>query len=74
MSWSGLGLACAMLGDLETGKRHAEKGLEIHRESEAEMLLPLAQYNLSYINFYLGDLRNARNLVEEALRLSQKHN
>ena len=36
MSWSGLGYACAMLGDRETGKRHAEKGLEIHRDSGVE--------------------------------------
>ncbi len=74
LSWSGLGYACAMLGDRETGKRHAEKGLEIHRDSGAEMFLSMAHYLLGWIHLDLGDLKNARSLAEEALRLSQKNN
>jgi len=74
MSRSGLGYACSMLGDSETGKRHAEKGLEIHRDSGIEMFLSLAYLNLSWINLSLGDLKNTRSLAEEALRLSQKNN
>jgi len=74
MSWSGLGYTCAMLGDPETGKRHAEKGLKIHRDSGVEMFLSLAHYNLCQIYLELGDLKNARSLAKEALRLSQKNN
>ena len=63
-----------MLGDRETGKRHAEKGLEIHRDSGAEVFLSMAHYLLGWIHLGLGDLENARSLSEEALRLSQKNN
>jgi len=74
LSWSGLGSACAMLGDPVTGKKHAEKGLRIHLESGVEMYLSLAHSQLSWIHLELGDLQNARSLAEEALRLSQKNN
>jgi len=62
-----------MLGDPETGKRHAEKGLKIHRESGVERFFSLAHHFLSSIHLDLGDLKNARSLAEEALRLSQKY-
>jgi len=74
VSWSGLGYACAMLGDRETGKRQAQKGLEIHRDGGAELVLSMAHCQLGLIHLDLGDLKNARSLVEEALRLSQKNN
>jgi len=74
LSWSGLGYACAMLGDPETGKRQAEMGLEMQRDSGVEMHLSLNHYLLGWIHLDLGDLRNARSLAEEALRLSQKNN
>ena len=38
-----------MLGDAETGKRYAQKGLEIHRDSGVEMFLSL-------VHFYLGPI------------------
>jgi len=74
MSWSGLGYACSMLGDPETGKRHAEKGLEIHRDSGVEMSLSLIHFQLGSIHLNLGDLENAQSLANEALKLSQKNN
>ena len=57
-----------------TGKRHAEKGLKIHRENGVEMFLSLAHSQLGWIHLELGDLKNVRSLAEEALRLSQKNN
>jgi tetratricopeptide (TPR) repeat protein len=62
-----------MLGDPETGKRHAEKSLKIPRESGVEMFLSLVHSHLGEIYWHLGDLKNARSLVEEAQRLSQKN-
>ena len=74
MSWISLRYACSMLGDPETGKRHSEKGLKILRDSGAEIFLSAAHYFLCWIHLNLGDLKNARSLAEEALRLSQKNN
>ncbi|MDH3559223.1 MAG: guanylate cyclase, partial [Deltaproteobacteria bacterium] len=74
LCWSGLGYACAMLEDRETGKRHAEKGLEIHRDSGTEIHLSLTHCLLGWIYLDLGDLKNARSLAAEALKLSQKNN
>jgi tetratricopeptide (TPR) repeat protein len=74
LSWSGLGYACAMLGNPEGGKRHAEKGLKIHSDSGVEMFLSRAHFQLGWIHLDLEDLKNARSLAEEALRLSKKNN
>jgi len=63
-----------MLGDPVTGKRHAENGLKIHRDSGVERLLSLAYLQLGWIHLDLSDLENALSLAEEALRLSQKNN
>ena len=57
-----------------TGKKYAENGLKIHRDSGVEMLLSLAYFLLGWIHLELGDLKKARSLAEEALRLSQKNN
>jgi len=73
MSWSGLGFAHSMLGDPETGRRHAEKGNKMHRDSGTEVFLSFHNWMLGSIHLDLGDLNNARSLMEEALRLSQKN-
>ncbi len=59
------------LGEGEAAEFH---GLEVHRNSGAEMYLSNAHYLLGWIKLDLGDLINARSLAEEALRLSQKNN
>jgi class 3 adenylate cyclase/tetratricopeptide (TPR) repeat protein len=74
ISWSGSGYAYSMLGDPEIGRRHAEKGLKMHRDIGIEMLFSLGNWLLSSIHLDLGDLKKARSLSEEALRLSQKNN
>ena len=74
LCWSALGHVCAMLGDSENGRRHAEKGLKIHRETGIEMYLSMAHSQLGRIYLEPGDLKNALSLAEEALRLSQKNN
>ena len=73
LSWSYLGYVCSMLGESEVGRRHAEKGLEIFRDSGMESILSYLYYNLGWICHDLGDIKNAKIHTEEALRLSQKN-
>jgi len=73
LSWSSLGLVCAMLGDHEIGKKYAGKGLEIHRGIGVDMFLSLAHFQLGWIYLESGDLKNARGMAEESLRLSKKN-
>lgn len=68
-----LGYACSMLGDPETGRRHAEKGIEAQRNSGVEMHLAASLYFSGMIHIELHDLKNARSVTEEALRLSEKN-
>ncbi|MCP4141648.1 MAG: tetratricopeptide repeat protein [Chloroflexi bacterium] len=60
--WVVLGYTCSMLGDPETGRKHAEKGIEIQRESGVEMHLAFANYYVGLIHLELHDLKNARRL------------
>jgi tetratricopeptide (TPR) repeat protein len=74
MARSVLGSAYSFLGDPEIGKRHAEEGLRIHRDSGIELFLSMYQGLLGMIHLHLSDLKNARSFMEEALRLSKKNN
>ena len=77
LAWS-----CSYLGDTysslgedpETGRRYGEKGLKIQRDGGFEGFLSLQHLNLGRIHLHLGDLKNARSFMDEALRLSQKNN
>jgi len=69
-----LGYACSMLGDPETGRKHAGKGIEIQRNSGVEIHLAVANYLAGLIHMELQDLKNARSFTQEALRLSEKNN
>jgi tetratricopeptide (TPR) repeat protein len=73
-SWAYLGDAYSYLGDPETGRRYAEKGLKIQREGGFEWYLSFHHLILGSIHLHLGDLKNARSFMDEALRLSQKNN
>jgi len=64
----------ADIGDMETGRRYAEKGLKIQRDGGVEGNLSLHHFILGDIHLQLGELKNARSFVDEALRLSQKNN
>jgi class 3 adenylate cyclase/tetratricopeptide (TPR) repeat protein len=70
---SGLGYACSHLGDLETGRKHIEAGIAIKRKSGIETGLADQYFQLGHYQLELGDPGRARDLVENALELSQRH-
>ncbi len=70
---SGLGYACSHLGDLGTGRKHIEAGIAIKRESWIETGLADQYFQLSHCQFESGDPGSARDSVEKALELSQRH-
>jgi class 3 adenylate cyclase/tetratricopeptide (TPR) repeat protein len=72
LAW--LGGAYSHLGDPETGRTYAEKGLKIQRDAGFEWFSVFYFYNLGDICLQLGDLKSAQNYMEEALRVSQKNN
>jgi class 3 adenylate cyclase/tetratricopeptide (TPR) repeat protein len=73
-AWTELGNICAYLGDPETGRSYGEKGLTMQRDAGIEWGLSNTQTYLGDTHFQRGDLENARALVEESLKFSQKNN
>jgi tetratricopeptide (TPR) repeat protein len=73
MSWSGLGSGYYYLGDLEAARKHLEKGLDITTQGISEWWISFHYLYLSKIHLDLGDPKNSRSFIEEALKLSQKN-
>jgi tetratricopeptide (TPR) repeat protein len=73
MAWSRLGWGYCLLGELETARKHMEKGLKIHSDAGLQYHLSLQNGLLGMVHLELGDLKNAQPLAEEALKLSQKN-
>ena len=71
--WSRLGWGYCLQGDLETARKHMEKGLKIHSDAGLHYHLSLQYGLLSMVHLESGDLKNAQPLAEEALKLSQKN-
>jgi class 3 adenylate cyclase/tetratricopeptide (TPR) repeat protein len=74
LTWTGLGLSEAELGDPEGGRAHVEKGLKIHRDAHVEWNTSIHFYSLSICHYYSGDLGKAIDLMKEAYGLSEKSN
>jgi tetratricopeptide (TPR) repeat protein len=72
VAWSGLGSGYYYLGDLEAAKKHMEKGLDITMRGGSEWWIPFHYLYLSKIYLDLGDPKNSRSFIEEALKLSQQ--
>jgi class 3 adenylate cyclase/tetratricopeptide (TPR) repeat protein len=73
VAWSGLGIGYYYLGDLEAARKHIEKGLDITMQGGSEWWISFHYLYLSKIHLDLGDPKNSRSLIEEALKLSQKN-
>jgi class 3 adenylate cyclase/tetratricopeptide (TPR) repeat protein len=73
LAWTGLGLSYLSLGDPDTARKHIERGLSIQKAGGVEWWLSLHWCYLSQAHFYLGNLKDARSCVAEALKLAQTH-
>jgi tetratricopeptide (TPR) repeat protein len=72
LTWTGLGLSEAELGDPEGGSAYVEKGLKIHRDAHVEWNTSIHFYSLSICHYYSGDVGKAIDLMKEAYGLSEK--
>jgi class 3 adenylate cyclase/tetratricopeptide (TPR) repeat protein len=70
---TGLGAGYYLLGDSETAKKHAEKGLNIQTESGAATFLALPYYLSTWIHYDSDDFEKARSYAEKALELSREN-
>jgi len=73
VAWSGLGCGYYLTGDLENARLHMEKGLNLTIRGGSEWWVSFHYLNLSKIHFDLGNIKESKSLIEEALRLSQKN-
>jgi tetratricopeptide (TPR) repeat protein len=72
LAYTLLGFGYALQGDMETGLKNMEKGLEIELDWGVSFSLPGTYVNMSWVYSELGDLNHARNCAEKALELAQK--
>jgi class 3 adenylate cyclase/tetratricopeptide (TPR) repeat protein len=72
IGWSLLGSGYYLSGEYERAKDHAEKGLMLAKNT-LPALLPFCCWILALIHLAQGDLEQARENAEEALRLSQEY-
>jgi len=73
LAWSGLGSGYYLMNDPETARKYIEKGLKIQSDGGTSWWLSLHFLLLSMVHFDSGDLKNAQNSIEEAVRLSQNN-
>jgi class 3 adenylate cyclase/tetratricopeptide (TPR) repeat protein len=69
-----LGLVHSYLGDPETARTQAEKGIQMYRDLGIEGYLSYYLWVMGSIYLDSGDLESAQTSMEEAVRLSRKNN
>jgi len=69
--WMMLGAGYYLLGEYETAREHADKGLKIQK---SPVMLPWHYYTLAVISVALGNLEQAQGYFAESLKLSQEFN
>jgi len=69
-----LGQGYYLIGELETALMHIGKGLEIQRDAGFSIYLSRYYWCLTMVYIDSGDLSEARNYIEEALKLAQNNN
>ena len=68
-----LGRACHLLGDLDTARKHMQKGFDLQRETGDQVFLPYYCCYRSELHLDLGDRENALRFAEEALGVAQNN-
>ena len=74
VSWSGLGSGYYYQGELEAARNHIAKGIELKNRGGSEWWKSFHYLYLSKTYFDLGDKKNSRSAIEEALKISQNNN
>jgi len=73
LAWTLLGWGYYLLGELETARKHMERGLKTQTDAGLPFLLSFHYWALSMVHFDSGDLENAGSRAEEALEFAQKN-
>ncbi len=74
LAWTSLGYGYYLLGELETARKHMERGLKTQTDTGLPFVLSLHYWALSNVHFDSGDLDSARMCAEEALELARSNN
>jgi predicted ATPase len=73
VAWLGLGWAYWLMGELETARKHMEKGLKIQIDAGVPYDLGLFYAISGMVDLDFGDLKKAQHRAEEAIKISQKN-
>ena len=73
LGWTGLGMGCYFLGNLETARKHVEKGIQIQKGARIPYYLSFHYLALGMVNLDSGDLKKGERSFKSALKLSEKH-
>ena len=69
-----LGWGYYILGNLETAREHVQKAINIQSSAGIPFYSSLPYWILGVVDLDSGELKNARNFIEEALNLAQNNN
>jgi tetratricopeptide (TPR) repeat protein len=73
VAWLGLGWAYWLMGELETARKHMEKGLKIQIDAGVPYDLGLFYALSGMVDLDCGDLKKAQHRAAEAVKISQKN-
>ncbi len=74
IAWVNLGWAYCLLEEFKAAREHMEKGLKIQIDGGANFHLCYFYRLLGLVHLESGDLKNAQQYAEKALKLSQRDN
>ena len=72
-SHSWFGLVCALAGDPQTGRKHAEKGLKISSDAGYSWLRSLHYFSMGICHAESGEFDAARHAFEKGLEICRKN-
>jgi tetratricopeptide (TPR) repeat protein len=72
IAWGNLGWSYLLLEDFKSARKYLDKGLGFFIESGVEIDLSLFYWLLGMVHLESGDLKNAQQNADEALKISQK--